>query len=203
MSCSFSLRRRELGAGLKTPKATCSVTGLVPGFKAECVSSQHWKISLKASVHTLIFIAFCFLEKCQGLKIIIVLSVLLLPLLGKLRQLKSIRSFLCTLSVQIQVLFVLKGGFLHLYILVIEDCCKMCLSRQHSDYTKWLPFLLLFGVFTTCNAVSNFFFHRSAVHHVTLESLCNSCCLAKKSISFNECCLLVFDENNESKDHAE
>lgn len=92
-------------------------------------------------------------SRATGLKIIIVLSVLLLLLfpllLGKRRQLKSIRNFLCSLSVQMQVLFVLKGGFSHLYILLIEDCYKMCLSRQHSDYTKWLPvLLLLFGVFT-------------------------------------------------------
>lgn len=58
-----------------------------------------------------------------------------------------------------------------------------------------------------CNAVSNLFFYSSALHHVTLESLCNSCCLARKSINFNECfCtkgLLALSENNESKDNAE
>lgn len=86
----------------------------------------------------------------------------------------------------------------------------MCFSRQHSDCTKLLLFLLLlFMVFIAllqCS-IQSLFFCSSALHHVTLESLCNSCFLAGKSINFNECfCtkgFLALGEKNESKDDAE
>lgn len=66
-----------------------------------------------------------------------------------------------------------------------QDCCKMCLSRQHSDCAKWVLFLffLLLGCsWPCCSAVSSLVFQSSALRHVTVESLCNSCCLARNPL---------------------
>lgn len=71
-----------------------------------------------------------------------------------------------------------------------QDCCKMCLSRQHSDCTKWVLFLffLLFGVFVAllqCSVQSVFSEFSSAPPNI--RELVQLLLFSKKSLSFNEC----------------
>lgn len=140
-----------LGWKLLKPPAVSQASFLALRLNVWAHNSERFHERLLHAYNNFYSILFSWeVSRAIGLKIIIVLLLLLLPLfLSKLRQSKSIKNFLCTLSVQIQFLFVLEGGFLHRCILVFPDCCKTCLSRQHSDCTKWLLFLLLlFGMFT-------------------------------------------------------
>lgn len=125
----------------------------------------------------LIFIAFCYFfwkvpRALQAWR-------WLLRLRAKIRHSKvNIKNFLCKLPVQIQFLLVLQGSFkLGSHTGIFKTAAK-CAWADNTvtalNETAFCSSCSLECLWPCCSAVSSLVFWSSALHHITVEELCNS-----------------------------